>query len=204
MNKAIEKARKLLKPIDYEPKDTGYYILVNGDDYSGETYCEDCIDKVLVKEKKWWMEQHRNIIEKYDELAKTGFWEGINIRKRECGGDTDAEFVAKCEEMKLYKLKEYPANPEFEVQDCDPDFGGGATESNCCSECGKYFYTNFVPDWDSAKNLISNLNYAKNGKIPHSFKWELDIALSNYGFAEESAKEVLVKIAKEIIRRLRK
>lgn len=52
MNRIIKKAQRLLKPIGYKPEYNGYYILINGSDYSGETYCKECAKEIIAELKE--------------------------------------------------------------------------------------------------------------------------------------------------------
>jgi len=198
--KTIEKAIDLLPPIDYWPPNEGYYIKVNGNDWTGETYCEDCAKKALRQQRREYREDRSAIIEKHNIILETGMWDGEDVRNDEYNKHkTDDEFAKAVKKSMRYQLKEYPSRPVFELLGCDPDFLGGRKEPETCAECGKAFYTDFEPDVEMAESLLSDI---EDYGILEKDKWAIDTALCNYGHVGADVQKILLRVAGLVIDRL--
>ena len=184
----IEKAQELLRPIEFDPPCVGYYIRKNGDDM-GETFCADCIKEQVKSARKHHKLERQRILIDFATLERTGKWRGKRLKK--------ALSSDEIKKAKRFHLKEYPSKVVFEVEGCDPDFGGGETEPRCCDSCGDYFHTNFCPDLECATYLLEDFDAGKE-LLPH-LKWKLDIAFYNYCHTEKEVQEILMQIAKRII-----
>jgi hypothetical protein len=189
-NEIIEKAKELLKPITYDAPYVAYYVTINGKDLGYADFCEDCIKAEVKKCRKEHFDERRKIIEKFNEIEKTGFYNGVNIREK----NSEKEIRA----WKRYELKEYPAHATFNFEGHDPDFGGGEREPKCCENCGEYFYTDFEPDLEYAQILLEDCG--DFSELSESLKWKLDIAFYNFDFLDKNVQKILLKIAKNIIK----
>lgn len=185
----IEKATELLQPINYEPHNTGYFVLLNGRDMGNEDYCENCIDDAVKSARKFHKEQRQNVLNKFKEIAETGFWNGVNIKEKY----TENE-IAKA---KRYELKQYPVKAKFSFEGHDPDFGGDEKSAKTCEGCGDYFHTNFEPDFEEANYLLEE--FGDGSDLSETLKWKLDIAFYNYDYLKEDAQKVLLSIAERIV-----
>jgi len=149
--------------------------------------CEKCINKALYKERKYHREKRQEIIDKYSEVEKTGFYKGTDCRHHT---------KEKLKEYKKLELKEYPAKTKFTIEGHDPDFGGGETEPLSCEICGDYFYTNFQANEECANYLLDEF---LNHEFSERLKWKLQIAFGNYEYSEDEAKRILLEIAEKLI-----
>lgn len=180
----IEKAIEMLRVLKYEPEYYGYFVKQDDCDMGNSDYCRKCIPSAVKAAKKFHLEQRQNIISKYQEIYNTGFYKGVDIWSKYSKETVD--------NSKEKELEEYPEKAKFTYECHDPDFGGGSSEPLTCEGCGKYFYTNFTADEECAKS------YFEEGqkKLSQSQKWCIWMALSNYDYSEDKAKEYLLKIAK--------
>ena len=194
MKETIEKAAELLQPITFEPQDTAYFVTKNDEDAGGEDYCINCIKNAVKEARKNYKEQRQALLDKYDEIEKTGCYQGKKL-DREYSADEIAQ-------SKKRELKEYPARVTFSYEGHDPDFSGGKHEPGCCADCGEYFYTDFEPDFDEAENLAREYEYdmKKENKISEELKWKLDTAFNNFEYADEDVQEILFSIAEKIVK----
>lgn len=189
----IEKAIELLPDSTYEPNYVGYFVKQDDQDMGNEDYCHKCIGKAIYKSRKYHREGRLQILQKYDEIEKTGFYKGVDIKEKY----PDADLV----KAKESELREYPEKTKFTYEGHDPDFGGGEKEPLSCPECGDYFHTNFEPDKECAERLLEDLEDGDLNKKKHkeSLKWKLDIALVNYRYCNTEVQNILLKCSKIII-----
>lgn len=185
----IEKATEILQPIKYEPHHTAYFVLMNDRDMGNEDYCENCIDDAVKSARKFHKEQRQSLLNKFKEIAETGFFNGVNIKEK-----YSEKEISKA---KRYELKKYPAKAIFTYEGHDPDFGGGATSAKTCEGCGDYFHTNFEPDIEEANYLLEE--FGDGSDLSENLKWKLDIAFYNYDYLEEDVQKVLLSIAENIV-----
>lgn len=179
MNELIEMAIKALQPITYEPHHVGYFVMMNDKDNGGSDYCENCIKGAVKEARKYHRERRQEIIEKHAKALASGKY--------------SAQQVAKSQRQ---QLKEYPAKASFSYEGHDPDFGGGAKEPHTCEGCGEAFFTEFTADVDETEHLLRS---AKAGNISERDKWEMEMALYHYEYAEPKAQEILIEVANKIL-----
>ncbi len=189
----IEQAIKLLQPINYKPFDTGYYIVKNGDDTGSEDYCIECIDDAVKEARTLNILKRNQILNKFKSIEKFGYFKQGRKVIRVKPKYSDTEIL----KAKRNELKDYRAGSKFTYEGHDPDFGGGLNEPCSCENCGEFFICNFEPDKDEAERLLDTVtNYQP---LSDRDKWELEIALGNYQYAESEAKPILELVAKKII-----
>lgn len=192
-SKKIEKALQILKPINYKSFDTGYFVLLNGRDMGNSDYCENCIDEAVKEARKFHKEQRQKVLDKFKEISETGFFKvgrkKVNIKAKYTGKE-----IAKA---KRYELKEFPAKALFTYEGHDPDFGGGLKEPCGCENCGEYFICNFEPNKEEAEHLLFLVNHADG--LNDKDKWEIEIALDNYEYADDDAKPILDKVVEKLL-----
>lgn len=191
MEEIINKATELLQPINYEPHEIGYYVVMNGNDRQGSDYCETCIKEQVKIDRNYHRTMRKQIIERHQKFLKDGFY--YNRKKKV------AVTAEQVKSSMRYKLKEFPAKATFTYEGHDPDFGGGLSEPCCCAECGEPFQCSFTPDKDEADRL---LDYISDGTISERTKWEIDIAFYHFKYCDDDVKEVLVQVANSIIKSL--
>lgn len=194
MNKKIKKAQTMLQPITFEPHYTAYFVMKDDADFGGEDYCINCIKDAVKETRKNYKEQRQAILDKYEEIVKTGCFRGKKLA-REYSADEIAQ-------AKKRELEEYPARVTFGYEGHDPDFSGGKHEPRCCADCGEYFETDFTPDIDEAEGLLQSFEYdlKKDGKVSEVLKWKLDIAFNNFEYVDEDVQKILFSIAKRIVK----
>ena len=185
----IKTALMLIHKSSYEPNYIGYYVTMNGKDCGG-LFCETCIGKEVQNAVKHHEKQRAFFIDKYSQIEKTGFFNGID-----CSHYPKDE-IAKAKRTDLNK---YIENAEFGCSNCDPDFSGMESEPIVCEDCGHYFYTNFEPDEDCANWLLGDLQDLE-GNDCEELNWKLKIAFENYEYVEDEVKSILFKCAQIIIR----
>ena len=186
----IKKAAKLLEPINFKPHDTAYFVTKDFGDMGGEDYCIKCIDSAVSVARKYHEEKRQSILSKFKEIEETGFFNGKNIKEKY----SDSEI----KKTKKSELKDYPSKVKFEYEGHDPDFGGGLKSARSCEDCGEYFYTNFEPDLEECNCLLED--YGNGSDVSEILKWKLDIAFYNLEYLDDDAKNVLLSIAKKIIK----
>ena len=189
----IEKAIELLPESTYEPNEVGYFVKQDDIDMGNEDYCYKCIGKAIYKARKYHREGRNKILKKFEEIANTGFYNGINIKEKY--PDVDLQKAKESE------LKEYPEKTKFTYEGRDPDFGGGQQEPLCCPECGDYFLTNFEPNVECSERLLEDLKDGDlgNKKFKETLKWKLEIALRNYKYCESDVQHILLQCAEIVI-----
>jgi acetylornithine deacetylase/succinyl-diaminopimelate desuccinylase-like protein len=189
----IENALQILKPISYQSFDVGYFVLLNGSDMGNSDYCENCIDKAVKEARKFHKEQRQKVLDKFKQISENGFLKvgrkKINIKAKY----TEKE-IAKA---KRYELREYPAKASFTYEGHDPDFGGGLKEPCTCEGCGEAFTCNFEPNKEEAEYLFEIVK--NKAELTERNKWEIDIALYNYEYADDDAKPILDKIVEKLL-----
>lgn len=184
----IDLAIEKLKPIKYEPEYVGYFVKQDDMDMGGEDYCLKCINKAVKLAKQYYFEERQHVLDKYNEVEKTGFYKGIDVY---------AKYTKEqIEESKKRELEKYPEKVKFTYEGHDPDFSGGRTEPLTCEMCGKYFHTNFEADKEYSEYLLDE--FGDGRYIKQSLKWKLDIAFYNYNYLEKEAQENLLQIASKI------
>jgi hypothetical protein len=189
MEEIINKAAELIQPINYEPFDTGYYVVMNQKDEGGSDYCINCIKDAVKAARKYHFEQRQQIKDDYDKLLTKGIWRGKKVKEKYSQSDIMRSMRSK--------LKEYPAKASFTYEGHDPDFGGGLSEPCSCAECGEPFQCSFTPDLDEANRLLEDIN---TGDLSDRRKWEYDIAFYHFEYCDDDVKEVLVQVANSIIK----
>lgn len=185
----VEKAAELLQPINYEPNYIGFFVKLNDRDMGNEDYCKSCINEAVKSARKFHKEERQKVLNKFKEIAETGFWNGINIKEK-----YSEKEIAKA---KRYELKEYPARASFTYEGHDPDFGGGETYPKTCEGCGDYFDTNFEPQIEEANWLLEDFGDGTN--LSEILKWKLDIAFYNFKYLEKEVQKILLSIAEKIV-----
>lgn len=174
-NEIIERALETLKPVNFNPHYTGYFVTMNGNDMGDCDYCEACINDAVKKARKWHKEQRALIIKKHDKALASGKYTEAVVKK-----------------SKRAALKEYPAKASFTYEGHDPDFGGGASEPHTCDGCGEPFQTEFTADKDEAEHLLRAIEM---GELSDREKWELDVALYHFKYSKPDAQEILWRAA---------
>ncbi len=195
MNKenAIEKAIESLKPIKYESFDTGYYVCKNDDDMGDSDFCINCIDEEVLKCEKYHKDKRIEILEKFKQIKENGYFKQGKNKIIVDGIYTQKQIS----DAKKYELKEFPSKVKFTYEGHDPDFGGGLHEPCSCDNCGEYFTCSFTPNKDEAEHLLHIVNLDE--PLTDMSKWELDIALSNFRYIENTEVEnILLEVAKTI------
>ena len=189
MEEIINKATELIQPINYEPFDTGYYVVMNKKDEGGSDHCINCIKDAVKAARKYHFEQRQQIKDDFDKLLTKGIWRGKKVKEKYTKEDIMKEMRRR--------LKEYPAKASFTYEGHDPDFGGGNSEPCFCAECGEPFQCSFTPDKEEADRL---LEYISDGTISDKVKWEIDIAFYHFEYCDDDAKQVLFEVANSIIK----
>jgi len=185
----VEKAAELLRPIKYEPHYTAYFVTMNGRDMGNEDYCKSCINDAVKSARKFHKEERQKVLNKFKEIAETGFWNGINIKEKYSEKEID--------KAKRYELKEYPARASFSYEGHDPDFGGGESYPKTCESCGDYFDTNFEPQIEEANWLLEDFDDGIN--LSETLKWKLDVAFYNFNYLKKEVQKILLSIAEKIV-----
>ena len=188
--KTIEKAIKLMKPVKYNPFDTAYYVTKDDSDMGYSDYCEKCIDEAVKKAKEYHLSRRAEIIDKYNQIEKTGFFK-VGRKKIQVKGKYSDN---KIKQSKRGELKDYRLKSQFSYFGHDPDFGGGLTEPCSCENCGEYFRCEFTPDKEQANRMLDIVN--SEDSISEIEKWELEGGLLAYRFIDnEEIKNILLEVA---------
>jgi hypothetical protein len=189
----IEQAVELLKPINYNSFDVGYYVLQNGSDMGNSDYCENCIAAAVKEVRTFHKEQRQKILDKFKQISETGYFK-VGRKKVNVKAKYTEKEIAKA---KRYELKEYPAKASFTYEGHDPDFGGGLTEPCTCEGCGEAFTCSFTPNKEEAEYLLEIVNNKE--ELSDRNKWELDIALYNYDYTDDDVKLILDKVVERLL-----
>lgn len=193
----IKKAIELLKPINYKPFDTAYYVTKDERDMGNSDYCENCINEQVKIDKDYHLKKRAEIIDKYNQIEKYGYFK-IGRKKIQVKGKYSDY---KIKQSKRHELKDYRLKSIFSYEGHDPDFGGGLHKPCSCENCGEYFTCNFEPDKDEAEDLLDILK--NNESISDCIRWELDIALFNYQYIkDDNTKKIMTKVAELIINKM--
>lgn len=188
--KIIEKAIRLLQPINYKPFDTAYYVTKDDSDMGHSDYCEKCIDEAVKKAKEYHLSRRNEIVEKYKQIEKTGFF-NVGRKKIQVKGKYSDN---KIKQSKRSELKDYRLKSKFSYEGHDPDFGGGLTEPCSCENCGEYFTCVFVPCKEQANRMLDIVN--SENAISEIEKWEVEAGLIAYEYVEnKEVKNILLEVA---------
>jgi hypothetical protein len=188
--KIIEKAIKLLSPINYKTFDTAYYVTKDDTDMGYSDYCEKCIDEAVKKAKEYHLERRNEIVAQYKQIEKYGFFR-IGRKKVQVKGKYSENQI---KQSKRSKLKDFRLKSKFSHEGHDPDFGGGLSEPCSCDNCGEYFTCVFVPNKDQANRMLDIVN--SEDAISDIEKWELEGGLSAYEYIENNdVKNILIEVA---------
>lgn len=188
----IEEVIELLQPINYDSFNIGYFVLKNGNDMGNPDYCENCIGSAVKEARKYHKEQREKIKAKFELIETKGycFHNGKKVQVK--GKYTNKQIL----HSKRAQLKNYSSKAVFSYSGHDPDFAGGLTQPCSCENCGEYFTCNFVPDKYEAEYLLQIANHAE--PLTDRDKWEIEIALINYDYANPEVKLLLLKVAKNL------
>jgi hypothetical protein len=191
--KIIGLAIQSLKPINYKTFDTAYYVTKNDEDMGYSDYCEKCIDEAVKKAKEYHLSKRNEIIEKYNQIKKTGYFKvgrkkiQVNVKY----SDNKIIQLRRCE-LKNYRLKS-----KFSYEGHDSDFGGGLTNPCSCDNCGEYFTCEFTPDKEQANRMLDIVN--SEDVMSDIEKWELEAGLISYEYIEDKeVKNILLEVANRI------
>lgn len=188
--KIIEQAIQLLKPINYKTFDTAYYVTKDDSDMGYSDYCEKCINGAVKKAKEYHLSRRTEIIYKYNQIEKTGFFKVGRKKVQVTGKYSDN----KIKQSKRSELKDYRLKSKFGYEGHDPDFGGGLTEPCSCDNCGEYFTCIFTPDKEQANRMLDIVN--SEDVISDIEKWELEGGLLAYEYVKnEEIKNILIEVA---------
>lgn len=174
-NEIIERALETLKPVNFNPNGTGYYVLMNDNDMGGCDYCEACIGNAVKEARRYHKERRAEIIEKHNKALASGKYTEKEVKKSKRSG-----------------LKNWPAKASFTYEGHDPDFGGGATEPHTCDGCGEPFQTEFTADKEESEHLLRAVEI---GELSEREKWELEVALYHFQYSEPEVQEILLRAA---------